>query len=619
MTYPILDKITSPEDIKSLSRDELCALCGEIRSFLVENVSRTGGHLASNLGVVELTVAMHRAFDSPRDHILFDVGHQSYVHKLITGRRDGFASLRSVGGLSGFTRREESPHDPFGAGHSSTALSAALGFAEADAIRGEKNWTVAVVGDGAYTGGLVHEALNNCKRDLRLIMVLNENRMSISRNRGAFASYLSRVRVSRSYLRVKGALKTVLGALPWIGARLVNGISRLKARLKRTLFPLTYFEQLGLYYIGTVDGHDLSALERAFTEAKRLDKSVVIHVKTKKGKGYSQAEKLPDRFHSIHPHKGSHPSFHDVFTEELVRMARADKTVVGITAAMGLGTGLADFGELYPDRYFDVGIAEGHAFTFAAGLAAAGMRPYVTVYSTFLQRAYDNVLHDIAIQHLPVRMIIDRAGLNPSDGVTHHGIFDVSFLSSLDGVDILAPIAYGSLRSMLRDYHEKDAPMALRYEGRPESERLLAAFYPDGDYDAYGIRPDTVAKTHPDALILTYGASAERALMAQQTLRERGIPVGVIALERLAPYRELAEGLCPYLDGVRRIVFLEDGVLHGGAAMHLGEALSSLGALKHTDYRILAIEHPFAAPDAPCDLYAFHGIDADTVIAHFEN
>ena len=606
--YPVLDRVNTPEDVKALDAAEIPALCRDIRSFLVDHVSRSGGHLASNLGVVELTVAIHRVFDSPKDHILFDVGHQSYVHKILTGRKDRFDTLRTTGGLSGFTLRKESEHDPFGAGHSSTSVSAALGFAEADKLSGSDAFTVAVLGDGAYTGGMVHEAMNNVRPDLRMILILNENRMSISRNRGAFASYLARVRISERYRRWKGRTKSVLRHIPLLGKPLETFMSAAKEQFKRRFYTLNYFEELGLYYLGPVDGNDPVAVERALGEAKRFGKNVLVHVITKKGKGYEPAERAPEAYHNVAAKQKAPDSFHTVFVEELCREAEEDPKIVAITAAMSTGTGLYRFGERFPDRYFDVGIAEEHALTFAAGLAAGGAHPYPVIYSTFLQRAYDNILHDVALQRLPVRIIIDRAGLAIADGATHHGIFDVAFLSEIPGVRILSPMTYGSLLAATRQIGSTEGPVALRYPNASEDAAVVQAFYPVGDYENFGVRTDFDGRA--DAVFVTYGPLVTRTLAAEAILRAEGISVGTVLLEEMAPYDGTAHALLSVLSDADAVLFAEEGIKNGGAAMILKERLTDLG-LPAARMAISAIDDTFASPDTPCDLYASLGLSPE--------
>jgi len=440
--WPLLNRVNSPADLKALSVKELETLAAELRDYLVFRVGENGGHLASNLGVVELTLAMHRVFDVPSDHFVFDVGHQSYVHKLLTGRKERFDTLRCAGGLSGFTKRAESECDAFGAGHSSTAISAALGLAEADALAGRAHWTVAVVGDGAMTGGLALEALNNCRRSVRLAIILNENEMSISENTGRLAGHLSHIRTSRPYITTKRVTSLVLRHVPLVGPYLYRAVSRIKRRVKRILYHENLFEHMGLRYLGPVDGNDLESMLSMMKHIKDSDGSVVLHVKTQKGKGYAPAEEAPNAYHSLPP-RGKAPAgktFSCAMGEALDILAAEDERICAITAAMRDGTGLAAFAEKYPKRFFDVGIAEGHALCFAAGLSAAKTRPVVPLYSTFLQRGYDNILHDIALQRLPVTLCIDRAGLSVGDGPTHHGVFDVAMLSAVPEAVIYAPV-----------------------------------------------------------------------------------------------------------------------------------------------------------------------------------
>lgn len=608
MKYEMLDKIHSPEDVKQIPKKDIPKLCEEIRAFLVENVEKSGGHLASNLGVTELSVALHRVFDSPRDHIIFDVGHQSYVHKMLTGRREAFDALRKPGGLSGFTLPRESSHDAFGAGHSSTSVSAALGYAEADKIRGVDAYSIAVVGDGAYTGGMIHEALNNCKPNLKLIIILNENGMSISVNKGSFATYISKVRASRGYLGWKSGTKTVLSGIPLIGKPLTKFVAFLKNGVKRLFFSPNYFEHLGLYYIGPIDGNDYKKVERALTEAKRLDGCVVVHLKTKKGKGYEPAESSPDDFHSISTANKAPDSFHGAFAEKLIEKAEADENIVAVTAAMGIGTGLSEFEKRFPKRYFDVGIAEEHALTFSAGLAASRLKPFVAIYSTFLQRGYDSIIHDICLQNLPVKLMVDRAGLAASDGPTHHGIFDVAFLSHIPNMKVLAPITYGSLRAAVDEAANSETPIAVRYPNASESERVAGAFYPNRDYKNFGVRCDFSADAAPEYLFITYGGIVGRVLDAADILKSRGFSAGVILLERLKPYEEVAKQLSRYIAAAKKVLFVEEGIKNGGAGMLLGDALLRLGSDIYSKYEIHAIEDNFAAPERLCDLYAFLGL-----------
>lgn len=612
--YPLLCAFGEPEKLKTLSYSRLAELCAEIRSFLVDKVSEHGGHLASNLGVVELTVALHRVFDSPKDRLIFDVGHQSYVHKILTGRAEAFDSLRAPGGLSGFPSRKESIHDPFGTGHSSTSLSAALGFARADALEGNARFTVAVIGDGAFTGGMVHEALNNCEGKLRLLIVLNDNEMSISRNTGLFARYFSRIRSSEKYGATKRRTRSVLSGIPLLGKPITRLLSGVKGLIKRRVYRNNYFEELGLTYFGPVDGHDTEALERVLRAAKSRGGVSVVHVHTKKGKGYPDAEEDPTVFHGLSPSvpaPGS--SFHGIAAEALCAMAETDKSICAVTAAMGDGTGLSRFGEAFPERYFDVGIAEEHALTFSAGLAAAGMKPYFGVYSTFLQRAYDNLVHDVALQKLPVRLLVDRAGLAEGDGATHHGIFDVAFASHIPGVSVFSPATYGSLRAMLSSTVSIQAPVIIRYPKGTEDERVKMLFYPDGDYENYGVR--ALGTKSARAVLIAYGNAVSEALDALLLLGKEGIRAEMLLIESLAPYDTLAERVIPKLPEGVPVVFVEEGVRDGGAGMLLGDRLYRAFEEKKQpfSYRVLAIDGHFASPDAPASLRAYAKVDGESV------
>ncbi len=608
MSYKFLDKIETPNDLKAMAAEDMPALCAELREFLIDNVGRRGGHLASNLGVTELTVALHRIFDSPKDHIIFDVGHQSYIHKILTGRKESFSELRRSGGLSGFTSMRESEHDAFGAGHSTTSISAALGYAESDRLSGSDAYSVAVIGDGSYTGGMAHEALNNCDPDLKLIIVLNENGMSISINKGTFASYLSRVRASRGYRKWKKSTKSFLSRVPLLGKPISRILTYFKMKFKSLLFSSNYFEDLGLYYIGPIDGNDYKKVEEALLEAREIEKCTVVHIKTKKGKGYEPAEENPDEFHSVYAGENRSDSFHSVFAEKLISEAERDESIVAVTAAMGIGTGLTAFGERFPERYFDVGIAEGHALTFSAGLAASGKKPFVDIYSTFLQRGYDNIIHDICLQDLPVKIVIDRASLAVSDGATHHGIFDVAFLSHIPGIQILAPITYGSLRAAVDEANGAHHPIAIRYPNTNESDAVNSIFYKDGDYENFGVRTSFSDSDMPEYLYITYGGIVTKVIEAQRILEDKGVRVGIILLERLKPYAEIAKQISRYVTSAKRVVFVEEGIKCGGAGMLLGAALSDMGIDLFARYEVLAIDDNFASPREMTDLYEFLGL-----------
>ena len=614
MDNKILEGINSPADLKALDEKQIPELCAQIREFLVRNAEIRGGHLASNLGVTEMTVAIHRVFDSPKDHIIFDVGHQAYVHKLITGRRAAFDSLRVPGGLSGFTNISESEHDAFGAGHSSTSISAALGFAEADALSGSDAYSIAVIGDGAYTGGMVHEALNNCKKDLKLIIILNENRMSISKNKGAFASYLAKVRISKGYRKWKSGTASVLDRIPLLGKPLHGFLSFAKKKIKNLVYPHNYFEDLGLYYIGPVNGNSYSTMEKALSEAKRLGKCTVIHAFTKKGKGFEPAEKSPDGFHSVTSGNPVKKTFHGVFADELINIAERDEKIIAVTAAMGIGTGLDAFGAKYPKRYFDVGIAEAHALTFSAGLAASGLKPYVAIYSTFLQRGYDNIVHDIALQKLPVRMMIDRAGIAASDGATHHGIFDVAFLSHIPNVEIYAPVTYGSLCEVLNRTKSVDGPVAIRYANSVQKTEIRDKFYKDGDYSNIGVLADFDKDNAPKCVFVSYGNVTANVIRAQQILEADGISCGIILVEKLKPYTESVRLVSRYISGASYVVFVEEAIKNGGYSMITESMLRSEGLIASgvkTD--IAAIDDNFVIPGEKCDIYDYAGLSPEKI------
>ncbi len=595
MEYRYLGKVNN-KTVKDLTHEQCTLLCAEIRREMVNTVTQNGGHLASNLGVVELTVALHRVFDSPKDRFIFDVSHQCYVHKLLTDRFAEFSTLRMPGGLSGFQKRSESEHDPFGGGHASTSLSAALGFAEADAILGRDNYTVAIAGDGAFTGGMMHEAMNNCREDLRLIFILNENEMSISPNIGGFARYIANVRTKEGYFGAKRVLRRSLSAIPGIGKGMVRFVSRQKSRLKNLLYSTNYFEKMGFYYLGPVDGHDLNRLERLLREAKDADRPVILHVKTKKGHGYSPAEDNPGKFHGIAAKGNPKPeSFSQRFGDLLCRMAKDDPKLCAITAAMADGTGLVPFSQAHPTRFFDVGIAEEHGMTFAAGLCAAGMHPVFAVYSTFLQRCYDQLLHDISLQELPITVAVDRAGIAVNDGATHHGIYDVSIGFTVPHSQIWAPLDFSAL--------EKILPLALYANGCNFVRYRSGGEFKDADTRLPYICADLFLRAtrdqDPKGVILTYGQIAEEALLAKELAVKKGVTLRVIALEKLRPDKKTVEMLLSLIPKGANVCFLEEGVRNGGCGMHYAGLLSEYGIL----CRVLAIkegissfqnnEHPY--------------------------
>ena len=553
-----LEQIHEANDIKKLNEQELAGLAEEIRTFLVEKISKTGGHLASNLGVVELTMAMHLSFQLPEDKMIWDVGHQSYTHKILTGRKEGFDDLRKYGGMSGFPKRKESDCDAFDTGHSSTSISAGLGYARGRDILGQDYSVISVIGDGSLTGGMAYEALNNAaEMKTNFIIVLNDNHMSISKNVGGMSSYLGELRTARAYTDLKDTVENVLGSIPFGGEKMVRHIKRTKSSIKQLLVPGMFFEDMGIKYLGPVDGHDLKALCRAFTEAKRVKGPVLVHVLTKKGKGYLLAEENPSRFHGTGPFdiqtgepisKSGKDSCTDVFSKVMLDLAKKDDRLVAITAAMEDGTGLAAFHRYYPDRFFDVGIAEGCAASMAAGMAKQGAVPVFAVYSTFLQRSYDMLFHDVALQKLHVVLGVDRAGLVGADGETHHGCFDVMYLSQVPGMKVFCPASFAELRTMLRRaVQEETGPVAVRYPRGGEG-----AYQEDRSDEAIAcLRPGT------DITLLTYGTLINEALSAADLLAQRGISAQVLKLSTIAPLDP--ETVRTALTGTKRLLVLDTG------------------------------------------------------------
>lgn len=614
-----LDRINSPVDLKDIPAEEMGALAEEIRAELVRITSQNGGHLASNLGVVELTMAIHRVFDIPNDHLIFDVGHQSYVHKMLTGRYDRMDTLRKAGGISGFTNRKESEYDCFGAGHSSTSISSALGFAISDKLSGKDSYTIAVVGDGAYTGGMIHEALNNCRKDLNLIIVMNENEMSISKNIGRFAKNLAKLRTSAGYFKTKKATGAFLKRIPFVGNYLFKFVLGIKKSVKNTLYGSNYFESMGLTYLGPIDGNDYSAVENLLNEAKKLNESVVVHIKTQKGKGFEPAERYPELYHGMQPMDAPSTvgnSFSAETGDILCELAEKDEKVCAITAAMCDGTGLVKFREKYSDRFFDVGIAEEHALTFAAGLAANKMKPFAAIYSTFLQRGYDNIIHDIALQRLPCVICVDRAGLNSGDGATHHGIFDVAFLSQIPNMSIYTPTTLGALRVALSDAYNSDTPCAVRYPSGYENKDIVKAFYPDGKYDTPSAVCDYKPTDTPSIIIITDGKIVTEALYAKKALETGGINVGIILLEKIKPYGECARTVMSLLPStVKNVIFLEEEIRSGGMGMNLSDEMKRRHMLDDICYEIVAVDDNFVERrEAGQSVYSAARVDSEHIV-----
>lgn len=566
-----LEKIKEPNDIKKLEESELPVLAEEIRDFLIQRIAEHGGHLASNLGVVELTMALHLCFQLPQDRIIWDVGHQSYTHKLLTGRRDGFETLRKYKGMSGFPKRKESQCDSFDTGHSSTSISAGLGYASAREITGEDYQVVSVIGDGALTGGMAWEALNNASLlETNFIIVLNDNKMSISENVGGLSSHLSNLRTTDAYQDLKTGVTNSLNKIPVYGERMVERIRRTKSGIKQLFIQGMLFENMGITYLGPVDGHDIGAMVRVFQDASNVNGAVLVHVITQKGRGYLPAERHPARFHGTEPFeietglplkRRTTANYTDIFSTVMRKMGERDQKVTAITAAMEDGTGLKRFHNMFPERFFDVGIAEGHAVTFAAGLAAAGLKPVFAVYSSFLQRAYDQMLHDVCIQDLPVVFAIDRAGLVGSDGETHQGIFDLSYLSSIPNMSIMAPKNKWELSDMVKFAVDFGHPIAIRY---PRGE-AYTGLREHREKIAYG-KGETIYKGSQIAL-LAVGSMVKTAEEVFENLKEQGYGATLVNVRFVQPMdQELLEELP---ENHRLLVTMEENVLSGGFGEHV--------------------------------------------------
>ena len=614
----ILEQIKGPEDLKHMSPEELSGLAGEIRTFLIEKISHTGGHLASNLGVVELTIALFRTFDLPKDKVIWDVGHQSYTHKILSGRMQEFDELRQYGGLSGFPKRKESPYDSFDTGHSSTSISAGLGIAQGRDILGEDYKVVSVIGDGALTGGMAYEALNNAARMKKnFIIVLNDNKMSISENVGGMSRYLGGLRTGDGYNDLKKNVVDTLERIPVIGDRMIDRIKRTKNSIKQLFIPGMLFENMGITYLGPVDGHNIPELCKVLREAQKLDHAVLVHVLTKKGKGYVPAEKNPAAFHGVSPFdiktgkplaEKKYPTYTDVFSKKLCQLGETHPELVAVTAAMPDGTGVVAFGKKFPDRFFDVGIAEAHAVTSAAGMAAAGLRPVVAVYSSFLQRGYDQILHDVCIQNLPVIFAVDRAGLVGSDGETHQGIFDYSYLTSIPNMSVAAPKNLWELRAMLDFVMDYKAPFAIRYP-RGTAYRGLKEFTKPIEYGK-----GEMLYEEEDIALLAVGSMVSTGEHVREKLKEEGYSCTLSNARFVKPFdKELVDQLAKKH---RLIVTMEENVLQGGFGL-------PVTAYIHEHYPQLKVLN-IALPDA----YVEHGnvsvlrkglgIDSDSVISRLK-
>ncbi|QXE89129.1 1-deoxy-D-xylulose-5-phosphate synthase [Geomonas subterranea] len=614
--YTLLSKINGPDDLKKLDAEELVLLAGEVRGFLMDTVAKTGGHLASNLGVVELSIALHYCFDSPKDNIVWDVGHQAYTHKILTGRRDSFHTQRCYKGISGFPKRSESPHDAFGAGHSSTSISAGLGLAVAHTLKGDDARVISVIGDGSLTGGMALEALNQAGHlKKNLIVVLNDNEMSISKNVGALSSFISRKMTGSYYRGLKKEMEGLLAGIPAIGGNILHFAKKAENSLKGFLTPGTLFEALGFEYVGPIAGHDIPTLLGVLENVKRLEGPILLHVMTKKGKGHGPAEDMPDKYHGVAPTKPASatagkqapPSYTSVFGNTLVKLGEKDEKILAITAAMPDGTGLTPFAERFPERFFDVGIAEQHALTFAAGLAVEGFRPVAAIYSTFTQRAYDQVFHDICLQKLPVTLALDRAGLVGDDGPTHHGAFDISYLRHLPELTVMAPKDENELQHMLK---------TAIYHGRPVSLR-----YPRGA--GYGVRMDKELKSieigkgellveGTDLTLVAVGSTVYPALEAAALLKQKGIFASVVNARFVKPLdRDL---ILSEAGRTGCVVTVEENALLGGFGSAVLEAMADAG-LTGVRVKRIGIPDSFIEQGSQSQLRADLGLDGAGIAA----
>ena len=604
----LLSSINSPDDLKKLNNEALKQLCAEIREFLIESVSHTGGHLASNLGIVELTVAIHKVFDLPNDKLIFDVGHQSYVHKILTGRRDDFKTLRQFGGISGFPKRAESEYDAFNTGHSSTSISAALGLARARDLSGEKHNILAVFGDGALTGGMMYEAMNDAGHSKTpLILILNDNEMSISKNVGAIAKHLRKLRSSSLYFKSKDVVERFLQKLPVIGKPLDTAIRYIKRGIRNLVIPTSLFDELGFYYMGPVDGHNIELLISSLEYAKQEQKPVVVHVQTKKGKGYLHAENNPQKFHGIPAFNketgetaASVETYSDCFGKKLTELAAENEKIVAITGAMPNGTGLDMFADKFKSRFFDVGIAEQHGVTLCAGLAASGYIPVIPLYSSFLQRAYDQVLHDVCLQNLHVVFPIDRAGIVGSDGETHQGVYDISYLSHMPNMTILSPSSFKELEEML-DYaiNTHNGPIAIRYPRGSQEAEYMPFEYPKS----------VTVKSGKDVSIIATGRMLKTATDICDILSKDNISCEIVALPVIKPFDKAAVIAAALKTG--RVITIEDNVKLGGIGYMCAQTLC--------ENEICTKFKAFAFPDVPivhgtvAELDKFYGLDSQTI------
>lgn len=607
----VLDRVNSPDDLKKLNNDELELLCKDIRDLLISTVSETGGHLASNLGVVEMTVALHKVFNSPTDQIVFDVGHQCYTHKILTGRKDSFSTLRAENGISGFTRPVESVHDIFSSGHSSTSISEAIGLAKAKKLKNEKGKVIAVIGDGALTGGLAYEALNNSGNDnSNLIVILNDNNMSISKNVGSMAKNLTTIRTSKKYVTYKSKVQRQLTKTK-SGRQINRFFTFINTKIRKKVYKSTFFEDLGFRYYGPIDGHDIESLIAVLSAAKVHNHSVLIHINTVKGKGYNPAEKNPTQFHGIGKFdintgepKLSGKNFSSAFGDIMCKFAAKDNRICCVTAAMAEGTGLTEFSQKFPKRFFDVGIAEQHAVTFSSGLAKNGLIPVFAVYSTFLQRSYDQLIHDVSMQNLKVLFAIDRAGFVGSDGESHQGVFDTAFMNSVVGLTVFAPAYYEELEAMLYEaIYKIDGAVAIRYPRGSEGEKPEGYAY---DHSSYTV----VGDTEKEVCLVTYGRIFNECISAYNELDN----CFVIKLNRIKP---VDINVLNELKSCNRIYFYEEGIRQGSVGESFGSMLAENGI--KAEYIHKAVDNEFVKQAEVGAQIRHYGLDSSSIIEEVNN
>lgn len=617
--YHILNQVDNPEDLRKLNISEKEELAKELRELVIDTVSKTGGHLASNLGVVELTIALHSVFNTPKDKIVWDVGHQTYIHKILTGRKSKINTLRSLNGLAGFPKAIESEYDAFDTGHSSTSISSALGMARARDIKGEKNSVIAVIGDGALTGGMAFEALNDAgSSNTNLIVILNDNEMSISKNVGGLSAFLTRIRTRKSYNKSNNYIKRLTLRIPVIGRKIVKLVRRIKYSIKQLFLPNMFFEDIGFKYLGPVDGHNIEKLEQILEKAKSLSGPILIHVITKKGKGYEPAEQNPDKFHATSAFeketgkslKEKKDDYSKVFGDELVKLAKENDKIVAVTAAMRDGTGLTNFAKEFPNRFFDVAIAEQHALTMAAGMAKEGLRPIVSIYSSFYQRGYDQIIHDIAMQKLPVVLCIDRAGIVGNDGETHQGIFDLAFLNLVPNLTIMAPKDFVELEQMLTYAVKQNFPVAIRYPRGGEDKEIVFQ-----KHEEMVTGKAEILKQGKDVTILAIGKMVARAEKIAEELQKEAIEAEIINARFLKPLDE--ETILKSIEKTKKVVTIEDGICEGGLATVTLECIQ-----KH-DYQNIKIRN-FGYPDEFIkhgkveEIEKIYGLDKETIKKEIE-